>query len=130
MKIIWTQEALDRLSEIEDYISKESPGRASKFIDQLIEHTSALSDQPCLGRTVPEIANPNVRELIFKNYRIVYRLYEERIEILTVFEGHMLLRIGEIAIEDFADLQIALDRFHDKSDPIISGKELRESLGL
>ena len=36
----------------------------------------------------------------------------------------------EFYIEDFADLQIALDRLHDKSDPIISGKELRESLGL
>jgi len=36
----------------------------------------------------------------------------------------------ESYIEDFADLQIALDRLHDKSDPLISGKELRASLGL
>jgi RHH-type rel operon transcriptional repressor/antitoxin RelB len=36
----------------------------------------------------------------------------------------------ESYIEDFADLQIALDRLHDKSDPIVSGKELRKSLGL
>jgi RHH-type rel operon transcriptional repressor/antitoxin RelB len=36
----------------------------------------------------------------------------------------------ETYIEDFADLQIALDRLHDKSDPIISGKELRGTLGL
>ena len=36
----------------------------------------------------------------------------------------------ESYIEDFVDLQIALDRLHDKSDSIISGKELRESLGL
>ncbi len=36
----------------------------------------------------------------------------------------------ESYIEDFADLQIALDRLHDKSDAIICGKELRESLGL
>ncbi|MGB8952600.1 MAG: ribbon-helix-helix domain-containing protein [Candidatus Aminicenantales bacterium] len=36
----------------------------------------------------------------------------------------------ESYIEDFADLQVALDRLHDKSDPIISGKELRKSLGL
>jgi RHH-type rel operon transcriptional repressor/antitoxin RelB len=36
----------------------------------------------------------------------------------------------ESYIVDFADLQIALDRFHDKSDAIISGKELRQSLGL
>jgi RHH-type rel operon transcriptional repressor/antitoxin RelB len=36
----------------------------------------------------------------------------------------------ELYIKDFADLQIALDRLRDKSDAIISGKELRESLGL
>ncbi len=36
----------------------------------------------------------------------------------------------ESYIEDFADLQIALDRLHDPSDPIISGKELRKSLGI
>jgi len=36
----------------------------------------------------------------------------------------------ESYIEDFADLQIALDRLHDKGDAIISGIELRESLGL
>jgi RHH-type rel operon transcriptional repressor/antitoxin RelB len=33
-------------------------------------------------------------------------------------------------IEDYADLQVALDRLHDKTDPVISGKELRKSLGL
>jgi RHH-type rel operon transcriptional repressor/antitoxin RelB len=36
----------------------------------------------------------------------------------------------ESYIEDFADLQIALDRLHDQSDPLISGKDLRKSLGL
>ena len=36
----------------------------------------------------------------------------------------------ESYIEDFADLQIALDRLRDQSDPVISGKELRKSLGL
>jgi RHH-type rel operon transcriptional repressor/antitoxin RelB len=36
----------------------------------------------------------------------------------------------ESYIEDYADLQVALDRLHDRTDPIISGKELRKSLGL
>ena len=36
----------------------------------------------------------------------------------------------EAYIEDFADLQVALDRLHDKTDPVISGKSLRKSLGL
>lgn len=36
----------------------------------------------------------------------------------------------ESYIEDYADLQVALDRLHDKTDPVISDKELRKSLGL
>jgi RHH-type rel operon transcriptional repressor/antitoxin RelB len=36
----------------------------------------------------------------------------------------------ESYIEDYADLQIALDRLHDKTDLLVSGKELRKSLGL
>ncbi|HQP31061.1 MAG TPA: ribbon-helix-helix domain-containing protein [Deltaproteobacteria bacterium] len=34
----------------------------------------------------------------------------------------------EFYIEDYADLQIALDRLHDKTDIIISSKELKKSM--
>ena len=95
MKIRWTHEALLRLFEIEDFISQDSPDRARKFIDQIIEHTESLSDNPLSGRTVPEISNPDIRELIFKKYRIVYRINGNHLDILTVFEGHRLLRIDE-----------------------------------
>ena len=98
MKIRWTHEALERLIEIEDYISKDSPGRAIQFVEQLIEHAELLSDKPRMGRTVPELANPDIRELLFKKYRIVYRLKANCIEILTVFEGHRLMRIDEIEV--------------------------------
>ena len=99
MKIKWTHEALDRLIEIEEYISKDSPSRAVQFVDQLIEHAEVLSDKPRIGRTVPELANPDIRELVIKKYRIVYRLKANRIEILTVFEGHRLLRADAFEIE-------------------------------
>ncbi len=36
----------------------------------------------------------------------------------------------ESYMEDYTDLEIAMDRLHDKTDPVISGKELRKSLGL
>jgi RHH-type rel operon transcriptional repressor/antitoxin RelB len=42
----------------------------------------------------------------------------------------IILKALESYMEDYADLQVALDRLHDKSDPVISGKELRKSLGL
>jgi RHH-type rel operon transcriptional repressor/antitoxin RelB len=36
----------------------------------------------------------------------------------------------ETYIEDFADVQIALDRFRDPKDPVVSSREMRKSLGL
>ena len=36
----------------------------------------------------------------------------------------------ESYIEDFADVQIALDRLRDQKDPAVSSRELRKSLGL
>ena len=96
MEIKWTNEALELLIEIEEFISKDSPARAAIFVDQLIEHAEdSLLDNPHMGRTVPELANLDIRELIFKKYRIVYRLTESNIEILSVFEGHRLLQMTE-----------------------------------
>ena len=95
MKIRWTHEALERLREIDRFISRDSPTRASQFIRQIIEQAGPLAQNPRLGRIVPEISNPEIRELIFKNYRIVYRIFPESIDILTVFEGHMILKRPE-----------------------------------
>lgn len=36
----------------------------------------------------------------------------------------------EAYLDDYADLQIALDRMRDTSDPIVSSRDVRESLGL
>ena len=44
--------------------------------------------------------------------------------------SYIIQKALEAYIEDYADLQIALDRLHDKTDPILSGKELRKSLGF
>jgi len=96
MKIMWTHEALLRLREIKRYIAKDSPTRAAQFIQKIIIRTDTLIDNPESGRIVPETSQANIREIIYKNYRIVYRLRKEYVEILTVFEGHMRLRIEGI----------------------------------
>jgi predicted DNA-binding protein len=44
--------------------------------------------------------------------------------------SHIIRKALESYLQDYADLQIALDRLHDKTDPIVSGKELKNSLGL
>ncbi len=96
MEILWTQETLVHLAEIEKFISQDSPERAERFVDALLDHVeSMLPDNPRIGRVIPEASNPDIRELLHKNYRIIYRLTHTHIEILTVFEGHRLPRPGD-----------------------------------
>lgn len=96
MRLSWTREALEQLVEIEDFIARDNPGRAVSFVDELISRAEALTDNPHIGRVVPEIARPEMRELIHRKYRIVYRVEGDHVEILTVFEGHRLLRLDEL----------------------------------
>jgi len=91
MKLIWTREAINNLLEIEDFISQHNPVKAIEFIDYFIEQTDNLKDNPNIGRVVPKISNLNIRELIGKNYRIVYQQIDNEIQIITVFEAHRQL---------------------------------------
>ena len=91
MKIIWTREALENIIEIEEYISQDNPLKAIEFTDYLIDKCEYLISNPEIGRVIPELSDPQIRELIVENYRIVYRYIDEEIQILTVFEGRRLL---------------------------------------
>ena len=88
MKVAWTEQAEERLQEIDDFISQNSPETALRFIGKLIERGDRLGAFPNSGRRVPELDSNDIREIIEGNYRIVYRVKPQRIEILTVFESH------------------------------------------
>ncbi len=96
LNLVWTNEALNRLSEIDEYISQDSVTRARKFINNLIKSTSTIPQYPQRGRIVPEFGVSDIRELIHNNYRIVYRVKKDQVQILTVFEAHRLIRTHEI----------------------------------
>ncbi len=96
MRLTWSREASENLIEIEIFIARDSLDRAARFVDALIDHAETiLADNPRSGRVVPEISNSDIEELIYRGYRIVYRFKGEVLEILTVFEGHRLLRPSE-----------------------------------
>lgn len=96
MKLLWTKESLLKLQVIESYISKDNPQAAIELIDKIISLAESLSVNPEKGRIVPELSIAQIRELLYKNYRLVYLLKKNSIEILTVFEGFRLLRKEEI----------------------------------
>lgn len=96
MKMFWTKEALLRLQDIEEYVSRDNSIVAIEFVDKLISLAETLIDNPKKGRIVPELSLGNIRELLHKNYRIVYLVKKSSVDILTVFEGHQLLKKEEI----------------------------------
>jgi plasmid stabilization system protein ParE len=64
---------------------------ASLFVLDIISAVDRLESFPGMGRVVPETNDESSREIIFGNYRIVYRLKSDLIELLTIYHGSRLL---------------------------------------
>ena len=88
MKLFWTDRARRDLLAIGRYIARNNPRAARSWIDQLRARARKAAEMPLAGRTVPERKGHEVREVFLRNYRIVYRMQEDAIHVLTVFEGH------------------------------------------
>ena len=96
MKVVWTARAVSRLAQIEDHIAADDRRAAERFVDALIDAGDALADSPHRGRMVPELPASELREIVHRGYRMIYRVTPKRIEILTIFEGHRQLRADEL----------------------------------
>jgi len=77
-KLIWSPAARDDLHDIVVFIARENASRAMSFGYELISEADRLQGFPELGRIVPEYRNDDIREIIFRPYRIVYRIDHER----------------------------------------------------
>ncbi|MBC2705667.1 type II toxin-antitoxin system RelE/ParE family toxin [Desulfobacula sp.] len=96
MKIIWSPLAINKASEIADYIAQDKPSAAKRWINEVFIKVEQLKSSPQIGRVVPEISDNRFRELIYGNYRIIYRMEIKRISILTIRHGKQILPIDEI----------------------------------
>jgi addiction module RelE/StbE family toxin len=90
-KVLWTENAIEDLLAIKEYIFEDSPDRAESWIRELFNSGESLVNLPTRGRIVLEFKQKNLRELLIGNYRLVYRINKTTIEIITVFEGHRQL---------------------------------------
>jgi plasmid stabilization system protein ParE len=85
--VIWSLPSKKDLEQIFDYIAKDSKYYAKSVASRIIEKTDQLSEFQEMGRVVPEIDDPNIRELIVYSYRLIYEISPERIEILAIIHG-------------------------------------------
>ena len=96
MKISWSPLAVDRASEIAEYIAQDNPTAAENWVNAVFTHVEQLKKFPESGRIVPEINNDFFRELMYGNYRIIYRIEANRASILTIRHGKQILPVDEI----------------------------------
>ena len=96
MKIIWSPLAIDRTTEIAEYIAQDNHSAATKWVETLFDKVQQLKSSPKSGRIVPETRREDIRELIYGNYRVIYRVEKDKISVLTVRHGKQILPIEEI----------------------------------
>jgi toxin ParE1/3/4 len=81
----------DDLHEIADFVAKDSSLRASAAIGRILEAGRSLQQLPWRGRVVPELHRDDHRELFVHEYRLIYRIEDQIVQILAVIHGRRLL---------------------------------------
>ncbi len=96
MKIIWSPLSVERMTEISEYIAKDNPDVSIKWVESIFKIIDCLKKFPKSGRIVPETNKPYIREIIHGNYRIIYKVRQEEIFILTVRHFKQILPSEEV----------------------------------
>ena len=83
----WTPQAAEDLAAIRDFIARDSPRYATLVVERIVTAVDILEQFPLSGRIVPERSREDLRELVRPPYRIVYRVLEDRLDIVMVFRS-------------------------------------------
>jgi toxin ParE1/3/4 len=86
MKAYWTIKAvnrLQRLQQVHDYLGQSEPV-PMMFVERLTRLADNICRDPEAGYEVPYFVDEDVREVIDGSYRVIYRILEDEIHILTV----------------------------------------------
>jgi len=89
-KVIWPETAHADLAEIIEYIAQDSPTNAKKTLKTIKSKTANLYLSPLRGRIVPELQEQGIaqyRELIINPWRLMYRIADEAVFVLSVIDA-------------------------------------------
>lgn len=84
MKVVWSENALNDLKEIQAYISADSVYYALCVVERILDKAASLEDMPQMGHVVPESFNGDVREIHSAPYRIIYSVSSDCVGIVTI----------------------------------------------
>ena len=87
MNVFWTDKAVEQLTAIHNYHAQISPQYALRLVDRITKRSQQISTFPNSGRALPEINLEQIREVTEANYRIIYYVGFDRIDVLAVIHG-------------------------------------------
>ena len=99
LRLSWSPEAIEDIDGIASYIERDSPWYAKAVASKIVETAETIPDFPEIGRIVPEIGNPSIRERFVYSYRIIYRIETEQILVAAVIHGRRPLQSSLQRIE-------------------------------
>jgi addiction module RelE/StbE family toxin len=91
VRVSWTPQAADDLEAICLFIARDTPQIAATFADRVVTATDRLECHPRMGRVVPELGLEDLREILVGSYRVIYRVRDDEVHLLTVHHGARLL---------------------------------------
>jgi plasmid stabilization system protein ParE len=87
-EVRWTEESVQWLRDIYDYIASDNPAAATRVVDSIYQKAQVLIDQPRIGYKYHSASGREVRILLYGHYRITYLIKESGdIDILGIFHG-------------------------------------------
>lgn len=86
-RVVWTESAQRALDEVIDYIAQESTDNAVQVLTRALDTAASLSTLADRGRVVREIGDPTLRELPVYDYRLLYRVRDDRIVVRAFLHG-------------------------------------------
>lgn len=87
----WSNNAIEDVLEIEEYWQKVSIEYAREIVRGIMEKPDVLKTMPEMGRRVPELGDPSIREIFERQYSIIYVYQKDIVEILTIIHTSKLL---------------------------------------
>ncbi|MBD3194115.1 MAG: type II toxin-antitoxin system RelE/ParE family toxin [Candidatus Lokiarchaeota archaeon] len=93
VEIRWSPAAAADFESIITYYDKTTPKFAQNLAKKILYIIENITLFPKMGRKVPDSDNPNVREIIYRNFRIIYRLKTEFLEIVRIIHGSRILKL-------------------------------------
>ncbi len=90
----WSSQAHKELEAISDYYREASSSYAERFEEKVFEATKRLEVFPRSGRVIPESEDEQLREVIYREYRIMYHVDADEAEVLILTILHSSRQFG------------------------------------